>query len=68
MFTKEQLELIEKALISLTWEARRNIIDTQRAGEFDPSINRFVAEQRQLVEDAKSLRALISSGIESSTV
>lgn len=54
--TPEQKNIIDRALSTLIWETKKNILDTQNSGEFDAAVKQFLVEQRKLLEDATILR------------
>lgn len=54
--TPEQKNIIDRALSTLIWETKKNILDTQNSGEYDPSVKNFLVEQRKLLEEATLLR------------
>jgi hypothetical protein len=54
--TPEQKNIIDRALSTLIWETKKNILDTQNSGEYDSAVKNFLVEQRKLLEDATLLR------------
>jgi hypothetical protein len=54
--TPEQKNIIDRALSTLIWETKKNILDTQNSGEYDSAVKNFLVEQRKLMDDATLLR------------
>jgi len=54
--TPEQKNIIDRALSTLIWETKKNILDTQNSGEYDSAVKNFLIEQRKLLEEATLLR------------